>query len=80
MGRRTTIAQAVKHTGLKEYTIRKGCAEGRYPHIRTSGPGKGRILIDLDLLEAALEREALSNIRPASATNIIQYGMRRITE
>jgi len=77
-----TIKQAVVFTGLTEYTLRKGIAEGRYPHIRTSGPGRGRILIDIELLEQYLAQEALDSTHSAAASNeAIHYGtLRRVSE
>lgn len=80
MGKRMTVTEAATVTGLSEYAIRKGIRERRYPHIRT-GIGSGRIIIDIALLEAALEREALASTEPTPASNILQYGqMRRISE
>ena len=81
MGKRVTIPQAAIATGLSEYVIRRGTTSGRFPHIRTSGLGKGRILVDIDLLEAALEREALDSTRPTAAAGILPFGQpKRIAE
>lgn len=60
MGRRVKIPEAAKITGLSEYAIYKGVRQGWFPHIRTSGD-RGRIFIDIELLEEQLEREAQSN-------------------
>ena len=82
MGKRLTIKQAVEEIGLSEYVLRSGIASGRFPHIRTSGPGKGRILIDLDLMEQYLKQEAIDSTRVvAPADNIVNYGkLRRVAE
>jgi len=79
--KRMTIKDATKITGLTEYTLRRGIAEGRYPHIRTGGPGKGRILIDLDLLEERLKQDALDSTRNIDTASAINYGrLRRVAE
>ena len=40
MGKRVTITEAVRITGLSVYAIRAGIHQGRYPHIRV-GLGAG---------------------------------------
>ena len=81
MGKRVTVPQAAPIVNMSEYALRLGIKQGRYPHIRTSGPGKGKILIDIDLLEAALEREALGSSLPAAASNVVPFGhVRRVAE
>lgn len=77
MGRRVTIPEAVEITGLKEYSLRKGIKEGRYPHIRTS-IGRGKILIDIELLERCLEAEALNSIHQADFEKVVGYGQLRV--
>jgi len=78
MGKRMTIPQAVEASGLSEYALRLGIKQGRYPHLRTGGPGKGRILIDIDLLERYLEQEAMDNTRSANDSNTVNYGRLRV--
>jgi len=81
MSKRVTIAQAVEVIGLTEYTLRKGVAEARYPHIRTSGPGRGRILIDVELLESYLEQEAMNSTKKTDDVDVMNYGqLRRVSE
>ena len=82
MGKRMTVLEASRETGLTPYTLRLGIKQGRYPHIRTGG-SSGKILIDIALLERALEREAMSNAGELGPKddNIIQYGqLRRVSE
>lgn len=61
MGKRVTVQEASNITGLTDYALRSGIKQGRYPHIRT-GLGRGKILIDIDLLEQYLQQEAVNNV------------------
>ncbi len=80
MGCRVGIKEAAVATGLTEYALRSGIRQGRFPHIRT-GLGCGKILLDMDLLEDCLKREALENTQPAAPSNVIPYGqLRRVAE
>ena len=79
MNKRVTIPQAVEITGLTEYTLRQGFKRG-WPHLRTGGPGKGKILVDIDLLEQYLAQEA-TGISAMPASSVSQYGqLRRVSE
>ena len=77
MGKWLTVKQTAQTSGLSEYTLRRGIASGRFPHIRTNGPGKGRILIDLDLLGQQLEQEAKDSI---ADKKLSVYGIRAVVE
>lgn len=82
MGRRVTVQEAISLTGLTDYALRSGIKQGRYPHIRT-GLGRGKILIDIDLLEQYLQQEAVNNMNILSNNNdssvLVNYGqLRRI--
>ena len=82
MGKRATIQEATVITGLTEYALRMGIKQGRYPHIRI-GLGRGKILIDIDLLEQYLLQEAVDNMnmqRSESTTAVINYGQLRRVE
>ena len=79
MTKRMTITQAATETGLSEYAIRKGIKERRYPHIRT-GLGSGKIISDIELLEAALEQEAIDSTRTIAASNVAYGQLRRVAE
>ena len=83
MGKKVSIPQASDITGLSAYALYKGIRERRYPHIRT-GLGSGRILIDVDLLEEYLHREAEHNAsgdRLPTESNIVCYDqLRRVAE
>jgi hypothetical protein len=72
MSRRVTISQASKLTGLTEYSLRLGISAGRYPHIRTGGPGKGRILLDIELLEQYLLQDAKDSVRPKATAGALK--------
>ena len=61
MKRKLTVKEASQQVGLSEYAIRMGIKQGRIPHIRTSG-SKGKIFIDITLLEEMLKQEAMGNI------------------
>jgi len=60
MGLKCDIREAAEATGLTEHALRTGIAIGKYPYIKV-GRGRGHILIDLELLNQALEAEALQN-------------------
>lgn len=80
MSKRVTIKEAAEITGLTEYCIRLGCKQGRYPHIRI-GLGKGKILIDIALLERYLEQEAMDNVKPQeSVPEVVNYGKLRVVK
>ena len=78
MSKRVTVTQAAKQTGLSEYAIRTGIKQGRIPHIRTSG-FKGKILLDIDLVEQSLRQEAINSTIDADNDNVkpIGYGTLR---
>lgn len=60
MGIKMNIEEAAKATGLAQTALRTGIKQGKYPYIKV-GRGRGRIFIDIDLLEEALKKEAQDN-------------------
>lgn len=60
MGKRITLKQAAQLTGISEWSLRAGIKQGRYPYIKV-GIGRGRIFVDIELLEQALAAEAQAN-------------------
>ncbi len=60
MGIRMNLKEAAKTIGLTETALRTGIKQGKYPYIRV-GRGRGRLFVDVDLLEETLKREALQN-------------------
>ena len=57
---RVDIKGAVEYTGLTEYAIRKGVWAKRFPVYRT---GNGTMIFDTELLDDAIKREMLKNIK-----------------
>jgi len=55
-----TVKEIVEYFGISEYSIRAGIKQGKYPVIRIGGKN-GKFLIDINLLEETLMKEALSN-------------------
>ena len=81
MNQRMKISEAAKATGLSEYTLQMGCKRGKYPHISIGAGTQKRILIDIDLLEAFLQKEAIGNVTYKSEPETINYGqLRKIQE
>lgn len=60
MGVRMNIKEAARQVGLSEWSLRAGIKQGKYPYIKV-GVGRGRIFVDIDMLEKALEHEAQDN-------------------
>lgn len=60
MGKRLGIKAAAQQVGLSEWSLRQGIKQGKYPYIKV-GIGRGRIFVDVELLEQALEQEAQDN-------------------
>lgn len=60
MGIRMNIKEAARQVGLSEWSLRAGIKQGKYPYIKV-GIGRGRIFVDIDMLEKALEQEAQDN-------------------
>lgn len=52
------IKEAVKVTGLSEYYFRQNLKSGKIPHIRCGS----KILINMPLLEAELDKMTTSNL------------------
>lgn len=62
MGKRITMNEAIKATGLTRYALTQGIQQGKYPYIKVGKHGKGKILFDLELLEQYLKQEAIENM------------------
>ncbi len=60
MGMRMNIKEAAQKVGLSEWSLRAGIKQGRYSFIKV-GMGRGRIFVDIDILEAELKTEAQEN-------------------
>jgi len=75
MGRRVGIVEAAEIVGISVHELRIGIRSGRYPAMRV-GFGKGKYLIDIQLLEARLEELMQGNIEAGGAKD---YGkLRRV--
>jgi len=81
MNQRMKISEAAKAVGLSKYALRMGCKAGKYPHITIGSGSQKRILIDIDLLEAFLQQEAIGNVTYKGEPETINYGkLRQIQE
>jgi hypothetical protein len=61
MGKRVTIKEAVILTGLSEGELRRGVKSHKYPCMFV-GTANKKVIFDIDLLEAHLEKLALENM------------------
>jgi hypothetical protein len=78
MGKKLLIKEAAKYVGLSEWELRQGIKMGRYPAIKV-GQGRGKYIVDLELLEARIEELMLSNIRPEEKEEITYGVIRKIS-
>lgn len=62
MGKKLSVKDAAICVGLSEWELRQGIKTGRYPALKI-GQGRGKYIIDLELLEARIEELMLSNIK-----------------
>lgn len=62
MGQRMKIKEAASYVGLSEWELRQGIRSGRYPALRV-GVGKGKYIVDIDLLETRIKYLMEMNIR-----------------
>lgn len=62
MGMKLTIKEAAKTVGMSEYALRQKIKMGLYPYLKI-GIGRGRIFIDIDLLQQAIEKEQQDNMK-----------------
>lgn len=60
MGIMMKIEEAAKATGLTATALRRGIKQGKYPYIKV-GNGRGRIFVNIDMLNKAINQEALNN-------------------
>ena len=78
MRRFIPIKEAIIETGLSEYAIRLGVRQRRFPYTRIGGI-KGKILIDIELLEEYLRQEAEDNAVQRNNPEIYQISkIRRV--
>jgi hypothetical protein len=61
MGKRVTIKEAAILTGLSEGELRRGVKNHKYPCMFV-GTANKKVIFDIDLLEAYLEKLALENM------------------
>jgi len=75
MAKRVGVVEAARILGISEYSIRAGIRSGGYPALRVGKSG-GKILIDLEQLDAFLKCEATKNVKTEDST-IAQNGVLR---
>lgn len=76
MGRRVNIKEASVAVGLSEWEIRQGIRQGRYPAMKV-GTGKGKYIIDIDLLETRIQELMQANVSDRERDNQDTYGLIR---
>jgi hypothetical protein len=57
------LKQAAKVTGLSAHELRTGAKSGRYPHVRVGNSKRGKILFDIDLLNAHLKKSMEESVK-----------------
>lgn len=79
MGKRVGIKEAAELVGLSEWELRQGINTGKYPAMKV-GVGKGKYILDIDLLEERIQELMKSNIREnCDHMSELNYGrMRRV--
>ena len=78
MTKMVPLKEAAQLTGLSTSELGRGARAGIYPCIKV-GVGRGKYLFNMDLLQAELERKALSNMQQSANKNVTPFGIRRVT-
>jgi hypothetical protein len=77
MGKKLSIKDAANYVGLSEWELRQGIKSGRYPALKV-GQGRGKYIVDIDLLEARIKELMIDNIRATERED--DYGVIRRLE
>ena len=62
MGQRMNMKDAAKASGLALWELRQGVRNGKYPALKC-GVGKGKYILDIDLLEDRIHELMLKNVK-----------------
>lgn len=62
MGQKMNIKEAAAATGLSLWELRQGVKLGKYPALKC-GVGKGKYIIDIDLLEERIQKLMQMNVK-----------------
>lgn len=77
MGKKLLIKEAANYVGLSEWELRQGIKSGRYPALKV-GQGRGKYIVDIDLLEARIKELMIDNIKTTERED--DYGIIRRLE
>jgi len=61
MGKKMLIKEASETIGISEWELRRGIKCGRYPALKV-GAGKGKYIIDIELLEKRINELMQMNV------------------
>lgn len=64
MGKKIYLNEAIKLTGLSEFTLRSLVRQRKVSHFRAGEGKNGKIVFDVDLLEKDLNRLMAENLEP----------------
>lgn len=76
MARMVLLKQASQATGLSEWELRMGARAGKYPHMRVGNSNTGKLIFDLDILEAHIKQMIEGSVKQQTQ-EAIEYGKLR---
>ncbi len=76
MARMALLKDAARAVGLSEWELRMGARAGKYPHMRAGNPITGKLIFDLDILEAHIKQMIEGSIKQQDQ-GAIEYGKLR---
>ena len=78
MKKMISIKEASKQSGLSEWELKRGIHAGEYPHIRI-GEGRGKYLLDMDMLQETLQRKLQQSINnEPKQENLVPFRVRKV--
>jgi len=76
MARMALLKDAAKAVGLSEWELRMGARAGKYPHMRAGNPVTGKLIFDLDILEAHIKQMIEQSVMQQNQ-EVVEYGKLR---
>ncbi len=76
MARMALLKQASEVTGLSQWELRTGAKSGKYPHLRVGNSSTGKLVFDLDILEAHIKQMIEGSVKQQDR-EAVEYGKLR---